>query len=343
MVHIGGGARPFVELDRKYSNDHAQLTMVFQAVEFTLSAKPSDLPAFDGALTYGECVDTISNMATAGVQAYHDASRALPIGVARPFWDTMERLSASATLTHALVVEYFAHCPKYRLHLNDTGNVLVDGPFRGPTHLMEPLVLRELDLPPAAPLVDASTVFLAEYDLKATVLHGRVTVGNSDAAFFFKPRVYLREPDFDREVRVLTALHSMPDVPRSPYFAGCVTSKKGTTVLGLLVQWIDATKLADTSIEQRSMYIPKWRAQVRATLEVLHEHGVIWGDANAWNILIDRRGDAWVIDFDGGCRPDEELVPNEANAAIELRAVDRLFEAIALLGPDESQHLGRFD
>ncbi|KAK5123657.1 hypothetical protein LTR85_002293 [Meristemomyces frigidus] len=208
---------------------------------------------------------------------------------------------------------------------------------------MEPTLLVELDLPATSPLVHAADVVQADYDPTATVLHGKVTVLGSNTTFFFKPRTYLREPDFDREIRVLAALHAVPGVPRSPRFGGVVTSEHGKTVVGLLVQWIDGTKLADTGIEQRNMHLPRWQAQVKATLAVLHERGFTWGDANAWNVLVDRENKAWVIDFDGGARAADELEANATNTVLEMRAVDRLFEAIALLGPEESQYLGRFD
>ena len=44
----------------------------------------------------------------------------------------------------------------------------------------------------------------------------------------------------------------------------------------------------------------KWAGQVKRAVERLHEAGVVWGDAKADNVLIDRNDDAWVIDFGGG-------------------------------------------
>lgn len=38
----------------------------------------------------------------------------------------------------------------------------------------------------------------------------------------------------------------------------------------------------------------------RETIEKLHKVGVVWGDAKADNILIDKNDDAWEIDFGGG-------------------------------------------
>jgi len=42
-------------------------------------------------------------------------------------------------------------------------------------------------------------------------------------------------------------------------------------------------------------------AQIRETVDSLHDVGVIWGDGKPDNILIhDKIDDAWVIDFGGG-------------------------------------------
>jgi serine/threonine protein kinase len=43
----------------------------------------------------------------------------------------------------------------------------------------------------------------------------------------------------------------------------------------------------------------RWSAQITNTLATLHDAGVVWGDAKADNVLIDKNNDAWVIDFEG--------------------------------------------
>jgi Ser/Thr protein kinase RdoA (MazF antagonist) len=53
-------------------------------------------------------------------------------------------------------------------------------------------------------------------------------------------------------------------------------------------------------------------AQIRGTVDSLHDVGVIWGDGKPDNILIhDKIDDAWVIDFGGGYTKgwvDQELL-----------------------------------
>jgi serine/threonine protein kinase len=40
--------------------------------------------------------------------------------------------------------------------------------------------------------------------------------------------------------------------------------------------------------------------QISQTLEKLHSHNIIWGDAKPANVLIDVNEDAYLIDFGGG-------------------------------------------
>ncbi|KJZ69329.1 hypothetical protein HIM_11287 [Hirsutella minnesotensis 3608] len=44
----------------------------------------------------------------------------------------------------------------------------------------------------------------------------------------------------------------------------------------------------------------RWALQLRESLQALHQAGIIWGDAKPDNVIIDRQGDAWIIDFGGG-------------------------------------------
>ncbi len=44
----------------------------------------------------------------------------------------------------------------------------------------------------------------------------------------------------------------------------------------------------------------KWARQIEDAIQKLHDIGVVWGDAKADNVLIDRNDNTWIIDFGGG-------------------------------------------
>ncbi|KAJ3541495.1 hypothetical protein NM208_g4584 [Fusarium decemcellulare] len=76
-------------------------------------------------------------------------------------------------------------------------------------------------------------------------------------------------------------------------------------LLGMLFIRIDQKcvlskpQAATSSAELRQ----RWASQISRTLDKLHNNGIIWGDAKASNILIDKNDDAWIIDFGGSYTP----------------------------------------
>ncbi|KAI1960803.1 hypothetical protein LOZ58_003876 [Ophidiomyces ophidiicola] len=46
-----------------------------------------------------------------------------------------------------------------------------------------------------------------------------------------------------------------------------------------------------------------WSRQIHQSVEQLHNADVVWGDAKPENVLIDTKGDAWLIDFGGSYTP----------------------------------------
>lgn len=145
--------------------------------------------------------------------------------------------------------------------------------------------------------------------------------------FFFKPRLDIMEPEFNREVSILDTITSLKlhNTLRISPFRGFVVLENGLAA-GMLFDWLESSPLAiRTKLGDETLH-RKWQDQVGATVNTLHEHNIIWGDVNVHNILIDANDDAWVIDFGGNC--NVEFVGEELKETYEgdKQGLQRVFE-----------------
>lgn len=105
---------------------------------------------------------------------------------------------------------------------------------------------------------------------------------------------------------------------RIPRILGLVQGEGSSSYMGLLLSYIDCDGRtlegaipADTPKHLRQ----RWADQVNNTLKHLHKASIVWGDAKAANVLVDRSMDAWIIDFGGGFT--EDWVEREEAGTIE--------------------------
>ncbi|KAI8725457.1 Protein kinase domain-containing protein [Fusarium sp. LHS14.1] len=86
---------------------------------------------------------------------------------------------------------------------------------------------------------------------------------------------------------------------------GYIHDKDTKRILGFLRQWVPGRNLgfeidlAATATETKQ----KWASQIRESVQLLHKHGIVWGDAKPCNVVIDEQDNAWLIDFGGGFTP----------------------------------------
>lgn len=84
---------------------------------------------------------------------------------------------------------------------------------------------------------------------------------------------------------------------------GIVKDESTTRIVGLLLSYIECnhtTLLCAGKGPEHASLRQKWIQQITHSLRELHAHGIVWGDAKPDNILIDKHGDAYLIDFGGG-------------------------------------------
>jgi tRNA A-37 threonylcarbamoyl transferase component Bud32 len=75
----------------------------------------------------------------------------------------------------------------------------------------------------------------------------------------------------------------------------------GEGILRILMEYVDGKTLGHINIAKQPVEKRKtWAKQLEHPAKTLHWHNIIWGDAKASNVLIDRTDDrAWLIDFGG--------------------------------------------
>jgi hypothetical protein len=89
---------------------------------------------------------------------------------------------------------------------------------------------------------------------------------------------------------------------RCPKLEGIVTREDDhNKIMGFLQTDIpDPTPLTtklDTEVPQELR--DRWALEAERMKDVLHEHGMIWGDAKADNFMVDKDDQLWIIDFGG--------------------------------------------
>ena len=68
----------------------------------------------------------------------------------------------------------------------------------------------------------------------------------------------------------------------------------------MLLEWIEQAKRLSEIEAVSPEEALKWINQIQDAIQYLHRRDLIWGDAKATNILINKDGDAILVDFGGG-------------------------------------------
>ncbi|KAF5618704.1 hypothetical protein F52700_12224 [Fusarium sp. NRRL 52700] len=136
-------------------------------------------------------------------------------------------------------------------------------------------------------------------------------------------RYYRRELQCLHKLRELFPTGSV----RVPQLLGYVGHNDTKQLLGLLRQWVPGRCLNDIATTATPENKRKWASQVRETIEALHQHGLIWGNGNPSNIIIDEQDNAWLVGFGGGYTPgwiDEDLVETKQGDEQALKKIIEL-------------------
>ncbi|KAI0106254.1 hypothetical protein GGR51DRAFT_571551 [Nemania sp. FL0031] len=106
-----------------------------------------------------------------------------------------------------------------------------------------------------------------------------------------------------------------PPFPTSELVGLVVWDDDETCLMGLLLEYIEGDTLQWRSRTGSTALKAKWFSQLSMTVKQLHEAGLVWGDVKPDNVMINEAGDAVVIDFGEGYRP--EYVSHELQGTAE--------------------------
>jgi tRNA A-37 threonylcarbamoyl transferase component Bud32 len=205
-------------------------------------------------------------------------------------------------------------------------------------HVALPKTLRSLPIPWVHP---ATITVLAESEDPPPVHPSLVsaTLKDTDKQNYFFKQVDTTQPQpTKREIDLLHKIHSKGlssqfNVPQIHALVSHGNSHVET--MGFLLTAIDdpipLTKLLDSEVDESKR--KKWAKESQRIVDLLHENGIVWGDAKADNFLVDKQNELWVIDFGGSYT--EGWVDPELNETVEgdNMGVERIVNG--LLEPDE--------
>ena len=128
----------------------------------------------------------------------------------------------------------------------------------------------------------------------------RVIAGET-VCFFKRLEVSFGPKHAKSELMALRRTARLPDAPVAYTCRLHGVVRNGQEIVGMLFSWIEKKGVlcrirandAPANVRRR------WTDQISQSLQVLHEHGIVWSDAKAENILIDQEDNAWIIDFGG--------------------------------------------
>lgn len=142
------------------------------------------------------------------------------------------------------------------------------------------------------------------------------------------------ENELEAHLRILKSSLARDGV-RIARLRGVVAVEEDSQILGLLLTYIDRRREnGGLLFEDRLLHTPiplrqRWARQIQETVEQLHGADLVWGDAKAENVMIDKNNDAWLIDFGGGYT--EGWVDGDKAGTVEgdLQGVARILEHLS--------------
>jgi hypothetical protein len=278
------------------------MIILYAAVEFVLYADARCMYPLYGLPDYHTCVQTMEKAGQVPNEVLLEAHRNLTMVVTERFWATITELAQKHQQIMPSVASMISR-PRYIARLSNANSITVDGPTQSNPYCVRPVPVADVPACYATGAIPSHELFFKNYAQESTSLAGVVTLPDGKTAWF-KPAEESKTEHFLTELEIYQRITAKCDgasmSPRMPTLHALAMNHDGQGVLGILVTSIEGRMLSDCSQTERWLHRTQWQQQLNESLRFLHSHGVIWGDANETNVIIDRHDEAWVIDFEGG-------------------------------------------
>jgi len=261
------------------------------------------------------------------------------------FADETRQLAPPQTQQKELTLHDWYNMTTYFFELIADKGELVPGRLKTTKDLQErvealvprmvmPKYIREMDVP----WVAAKDILVqAEVAENGPVHPGLVCVDKE--THFFKPVDPTQPQPTKREIKTLHQVERLGvcEKIRVPKLLGLVRYEDSSTeIMGMLLTNIHNPKPLTTFLTSE---VPEEQRLDRAdeskeVVQILHEQGIVWGDAKADNFVVDINNDLWIIDFGGSYTEgwiDPELSETKEG---DNMAVEKIVNA--LVDPDEN-------
>jgi hypothetical protein len=316
----------FAHLGSDCNTVTANLTILYATVQFSLHAEVENLPLLRDLPGYHACVKMMEQAGAVPKEHIIHAHQSLMKIVTEKFWPTMIDLSQEREPEVSSVATMLSR-PRYVLRLRHD-DVRVDGPFASNSYCVQPIPVETTHLAVAIVTHQACDLIFITPQETSPSLAGIVQLPTGDIAWF-KPSEEMKTESFFTELAALQRLearHSVSDgTLRVPRLQGVAVTGDGKNIVGTLTTAIIGKMLAACDTEERLRNKVRWRQQVEEAVRTLHSCGIIWGDANETNVMIDKEGDAWLIDLEGGEFQEDDAANLLSKQEVELENVAELF------------------
>jgi hypothetical protein len=148
--------------------------------------------------------------------------------------------------------------------------------------------------------------------------------------FYWKPTFIFEESEavVDKYHKIRQSGLSLSQLLTSRLY-GVVLNSKGL-LRGQLYHWLPIAHVLTWEVVEQATknQRKKWAAQTQQTLSTLHRIDVIWGDVKAENMIINKNGNAIIIDLEGGATKGWVDVEKMDTKEGDLQGMRRLVDYI---------------